>query len=286
MRLGRLSGWRPFHASIFVPMLPAGALLGVFAILMQGQDIVLSNATVSSGTLTYQPSGSITAGPSYVINGPASVTFAAGTQVNLEPGFHVIASSGSLFDARSGVQLSGQILINGSGFPGVAVTLSGTAPSGAIVSQTVMANVSGNYAFNVPPGGTYTIVPTLSGYSFSPASQTFSNVSSAIQAQTTSSSSGGSSSPPPIISGLSLPGGPPLMGFVITGANFGSSQGSSTVSFNGTTFPVITWNPDGGHITVQIPAATPIADSTLTVRVGNQTATATFSVKPAFACSN
>jgi IPT/TIG domain len=263
-----------------------GILLCLFALSVPGQDIVLSNATVSSGTVSYEPAGAITAGPSYVINGTAVVTFSAGTQVNLEPGFHVIASSGSLFDARPGVQLSGQILANGTGLSGVSVTLTGTTANGGSFAETVVTNSAGGYAFNVPAGGTYALVPALSGYSFSPASQTFTNVLAAIQVQTSTAAAGPSSPPPPTISGLSLPGGPPLMGFVITGANFGSSQGSSTVSFNGTNFTVLTWNPDGGHITVQIPATTPIADSTLTVKVGNQTATANFSVTAAFGCSN
>lgn len=283
MKLGWLSSWRPFNANTFAPVLPACVLIAVFGIPMRGQDIVLSNATVSSGTLTYQPSGAITAGPSYVINGPATVTFAAGTQVNLEPGFHVVASSGSLFDARSGVQLSGQILVNGSGMAGVAVTLTGTAANGATVGQTVITGPSGTYVFNVPIGGTYTLVPALSGYSFSPASQTFSNVSTATPAQTTNASPGGSSSPPPTISGLSLPTGPPLMGFVINGHNFGASQGASNVVFNGTSLTVVSWSASA--ITVQIPAGTATGSGAIKVTVGGQAATTGFSVSASFGCS-
>lgn len=259
-------------------------LLSLFAMWAPGQDIVLSGATVSSGTLSYQPSGAITAGPNYVINGPAVVTFAAGTQVNLEPGFEVVASSGSLFDARSGVQISGQILVNGTGMSGAAVTLTGTTANGTTVGQTVITNSTGAYVLNVPIGGTYALVAALTGYLFTPASQTFSNVSTAIQAQSANASAGSSSSPPPIISGLSLPSGPPLMGFVINGNSFGASQGGSTVVVNGTSLTVINWTPT--TITVQIPSGIAAGNGTINVTVGGQSATTGFTVSAPFGCSS
>jgi uncharacterized protein (TIGR03437 family) len=49
---------------------------------------------------------------------------------------------------------------------GATVTLTGAA------SATVTADASGNYSFTGLPNGTYTVAPSKSGYSFSPASQT------------------------------------------------------------------------------------------------------------------
>jgi len=52
----------------------------------------------------------------------------------------------------------------------VTVALSG----GATGSQTV--NSGGSYSFTVAAGGTYTVTTVEAGYSFNPASQTFSNL--------------------------------------------------------------------------------------------------------------
>ena len=73
------------------------------------------------------------------------------------------------------------------------------------------------------------------------------------------------------------------MGFVISGANFGSSQGNSTVTFYGTNLSVINWSSSG--IAVQIPAGTPTVGGTVAVTVGGQTGTATFTVTDSFGCS-
>lgn len=53
--------------------------------------------------------------------------------------------------------------INGAGGPGATVNLSGAA------TATVTADASGNFSFNGLPNGTYTMAPSLSGYSYSPA---------------------------------------------------------------------------------------------------------------------
>jgi hypothetical protein len=55
---------------------------------------------------------------------------------------------------------------------------------------------------------------------------------------------------------LSLSHGPATMGFVINGTNFGSTQGSSSVTMSGTALNVLAWNdPLGTRITVQVPDA-------------------------------
>jgi len=59
--------------------------------------------------------------------------------------------------------------------------------------------------------------------------------------------------PPPSISSLSLTSGTPGTAVTITGSNFGSPQGSSTVTFAGTTANVTSWA--AGSIGVTVPAA-------------------------------
>lgn len=60
-------------------------------------DLVLSNDTVSTGTVNYQAENSITAGPAYTIQSGANVTFHAGSIISLIPGFS--ADGGSDFSA-------------------------------------------------------------------------------------------------------------------------------------------------------------------------------------------
>src|ERR1017187_1398845 len=55
---------------------------------------------------------------------------------------------------------------------GVTVTLSGSQ------SGSTSTDGSGNYSFTgLAAGGNYTVTPTRSGYSFSPPSQSFNNLS-------------------------------------------------------------------------------------------------------------
>jgi hypothetical protein len=185
------------------------------------------------------------------------------------------------------IQISGQILLNGAGLSGVTISLTGTVGTGTQVQLTAVTNSTGIYVFNVPAGGTYMLEPVLSGYSFSPASQTLSNVNAAVTQAQASTASSGSLPTPPSISKLSLYDGPPLMGFIISGGNFGGSQGSSTVVFNGYSLIVITWT--AAAVTVQLPSAiTPTAPNTGTLRitVGGQSATTSFTVSLPFGCSS
>jgi len=59
-----------------------------------------------------------------------------------------------------------------TGADGVTVTLSGSDSGSQVV------NSGGSYSFTVAEGGTYIITPSKSGYSFSPESAAFENVTS------------------------------------------------------------------------------------------------------------
>ncbi|HWT03120.1 MAG TPA: Calx-beta domain-containing protein, partial [Pyrinomonadaceae bacterium] len=64
--------------------------------------------------------------------------------------------------------ISGRVTNNGSALGGVEVKLGG--------SQTRVAatDAAGNYSFTLPGGGGYTVTPAVLGFSFTPASKTFS----------------------------------------------------------------------------------------------------------------
>jgi len=73
---------------------------------------------------------------------------------------------------RNRVTISGRVVnINNTGVAGVAISLSGSQAATATTDST------GDYLFaDVPAGGDYSVVPTLKYHSFSPASQTYTNI--------------------------------------------------------------------------------------------------------------
>lgn len=60
--------------------------------------------------------------------------------------------------------ISGQITCDGTGLTGVSVMLTGAS------SVSTKTDASGNYNFNVVANGSYTITPSMTGYTFSPIS--------------------------------------------------------------------------------------------------------------------
>ncbi len=115
---------------------------------------------------------------------------------------NLMASSQSGLHVSVAFLISGQVVNGGTGLNGVTVTLSGTTPSGTSVSQTTTtATVNGNdgeYALLAADGGKYTLAPSLSGYVFSPAQQTFGDLT-ASQAIGFSVFAGTTTGTPPIV---------------------------------------------------------------------------------------
>ena len=72
----------------------------------------------------------------------------------------------------TGYAISGQVTVSGAApLAGASLALSGAA------SGSATTDAFGNYGFNGLIAGTYTVTPSASGYSFSPPSQTFDNLS-------------------------------------------------------------------------------------------------------------
>lgn len=64
--------------------------------------------------------------------------------------------------------VSGTVSLNGTGLAGVAVTISGTGTGG------IITGADGSYSFTGVRNGSYTLTPSLAGFTFAPASSTFS----------------------------------------------------------------------------------------------------------------
>jgi RHS repeat-associated protein len=84
-------------------------------------------------------------------------------------------------------------------------------------------------------------------------------------------------SPAPSISSLSPNSGPVASSIVITGSNFGSSQGTSTVTFNGTSTTPIAWSSTS--ITAPVPTGATTGPVVVTV-AGQASSGVTFTVTP------
>lgn len=88
----------------------------------------------------------------------------------------------------------------------------------------------------------------------------------------------------PHIAALSLTQGPVQMGFVITGTSFGGTQGTSTVTLNGVTAPVVAGSWGSNSITVQVPTGATTGNVVVTVS-GQASNGVTFTVVSPFGCN-
>jgi hypothetical protein len=97
---------------------------------------------------------------------------------------------------------------------------------------------------------------------------------------------GSSSGSPPAISNLSLTEGPPGMGFVITGTNFGSTQG--TVTIGGISAAIVPGTWSATSVTVQVPNGLTAGLISYEVIVATSTfnsGTSSFQVDDPFGCN-
>ena len=127
-----------------------------------------NNGAILLSTQTLPPSDVVTYSSSSFAIGTHSLTAIYDGDQSY---FASISPVSSLSVTSDTYSISGQVTYNGSGLAGVTMSLSG----GAAGSTTT--NSSGNYSFSGLAGGAnYVVVPTLSGYTFSPPSQGFTGL--------------------------------------------------------------------------------------------------------------
>ena len=154
--------------------------------------------------------------------------------------------------------------LSGSGLSGVTMALSGSQ------NASTTTNAGGSYSFTVPGGGNYIVTPSLTGYSFTPPSATFTNLAAnqtanfaaaslTISGQVTLSGlgvsgvtvtlSGSQSGPPPPIpagNSFNVPGGgrytvtPSFNGYSFNppNATFNNCSSSQTANFAVVTYSI------------------------------------------------
>jgi tetratricopeptide (TPR) repeat protein len=144
----------------------SGAGLNGITITLSGSQ---SGTTTTSGAGNYAFSSLAAAGTYTVTPSLSGYTFTPPSQTfsNLSA-----SQTANFIAAPVTYQITGQVTLSSAGFNGVTMTLSGSQSGAGTTSG------SGNFSFTgLAAGGTYTVTPSLSGYSFTPPSQTFSNLS-------------------------------------------------------------------------------------------------------------
>ena len=113
-------------------------------------------------------------------------------------------------------QVSGTVTLNGAALSGVSFAATG----GVSCSST---NASGSYACTVPQGWSGTVTPSLSGYTFTPTSLSYSNVTANQTAQNYTAAA------PPT---YQVSGTVTLNGAALSGVSFAATGGVSCSATN------------------------------------------------------
>ena len=132
--------------------------------------------------------------------------------------------------------ISGRVIFDDAGLPGVTLTLSGTQ------NATTVTDSDGKYAFTgLGYGGTYTIKPSLEGYTFEPSNRFFSPLTQNF------SNSDFTASSPVSISGQITKDGTPLSGLSVrlSGSRLRFTLTDSQGNYRFTNLPV------GGNFRVE-----------------------------------
>lgn len=150
-------------------------------------------------------------------------------------------------------------------------------------------------------GASITFAPRIQGASLGTISGSASGSYNSFTLDTSGGTGGGGGGAPSqnfVVTSLSLPGGPPNMGFVIFGQGFGASQPSgSSVTIGGTVLTILNWGsscnavlPSGANscITVQVPAGAAPGISSVQVNIPGSSGSSniSFHITTPYPCPN
>jgi hypothetical protein len=218
------------------------------------------------------------------LTGAPCCTFSAldysstGTLYGLADGFLVTIPSTYTDVTTIGAVPAGLAALSFAPAPPITVAVAPqTATLAGAQMQTFTATVTGTFntsvTWSIPAGapgsidantGIYTAPATI------PASQTVTITATSQADSTKTGTASVTLSVPPTITSLSSASGPVGSSLTITGTNFGSSQGASTVTFNGVSAGVaVSWSDTS--ITVIVPSGATTGN--VVVTVGGQSST-------------
>jgi YD repeat-containing protein len=276
--------------SIAAPV-PAAATTGPVVVTVSGQASNGSTFTVTPKINTLSP----TSGPV-----GTSVTI-SGTTFGATQGTSTVAFNGTSATPTSWSATSIAVPVPAGATTGpVVVTVSGQASNGVSFTVTPKINslapTSGGVGDSVTISGTTfgstqgTSTVTFNGTSATPTAWNASSITVPVPSGATTGPvvvtvSGQASNgvtftvnnPIPVINNLSITSGPVSTPLTITGSNFGSTQGTSSVRFNGTTASPTSWSATSISVSVPAGATTGLVIVTVNGQASNGV---TFSVTP------
>jgi uncharacterized repeat protein (TIGR01451 family) len=135
--------------------------------------IIATTATAADGTYTFN---SLPAGANYHVSLPPQSGFTFTPDGRTITNLQADQTAQNFAAVPTSYTISGRISDAGNNsLAGVTLTLTGTASS--VTSANTTTDAGGNYSFNVPAGGNYTVAPARPDYTFNPASRTFNALS-------------------------------------------------------------------------------------------------------------
>ncbi|MGA2132441.1 MAG: SBBP repeat-containing protein [Bryobacteraceae bacterium] len=161
-----LSAISPSAYSISGQVTTATGPLGGVSLMLSGSAGGLTETDVDGNFLF----NNLTAGGTYTITPTLTgYTFAPPSQIFAD----LSANQSTIFSAANSYTISGQVTLSGgAALSGVVVVLSGTA------CNSVVTTASGYYSFTGLAAGSYSVTPSLTGYSFNPGSQPYTSLNS------------------------------------------------------------------------------------------------------------
>jgi phage tail sheath protein FI len=243
-------GSMPWISSLSEPAGPAGAAITITGVnfgTTQGSSTVTFNGTAATPTSWSETSIAVPV-PATATSGNVVVTVVTGTSSVASNGLPFAVGTQpviiSLSDPAGPV--GSQLTVTGVNFGTTTgtITFNGTAGT-----PTTWSNTS--IVLNVPAGATTgNVVVTAGGNASNDVTFVVGSV--------------------PVITALSEPAGPVGSTLTISGVNFGTSQGSSTVTFNGTSAGAAgVWGNNSIQVTVPVGATTGNVAVTVSGAAGN-----------------
>ena len=245
-----VSSWKIFVCLIFSIALPQL----VYAVGPSISSLLpTSGAVGASVTIAGSGFGSSRGSSTVTFNGTSVTTFPSWSASSISAVVPTGATTGNVVVTVSGRTSNGVLFTVVP--PPVITSLSPT--SGAVgTAVTISGNNFGTTQDSVSFNGTQATITSWSATSIVASVPNGATTGNVIVRASGVNSNGVNFTVWPNISGLSPSAGPVGTSVTITGFNFGATQGSSTVKFNGTVATVTTWSISSIGVTVPSGATT------------------------------
>jgi uncharacterized repeat protein (TIGR01451 family) len=138
-----------------------------------GGSVIGTTTTAADGTYTFN---ALAAGANYHVSLPPQAGFIFTPDGRTINNLQADQTAQNFAAVPTNYTISGRVADAGNNsISAVTMTLAGTASS--ITNATTTTDASGNYSFNVPAGGNYSITPAKQDYTFAPANRTHNALS-------------------------------------------------------------------------------------------------------------